>query len=120
MIEFLFLDLDDTILDFKKAEHDALQRSLREFGIEPTDAICSRYSQINKAHWERLERGELTRPQVAVGRFAELFAKVGVTADAADCNRYYWEQLSIGHYFLPGAEETLKELASRYQLYYCQ
>ena len=48
MIEFLFLDLDDTILDFKLAEHKALQASLREFGIEPTDAICSRYSQINQ------------------------------------------------------------------------
>ena len=39
MIEFLFLDLDDTILDFKLAEYKALQASLREFGIEPTDAI---------------------------------------------------------------------------------
>ena len=42
MVEFLLLDLDDTILDFKLAEYKALQASLREFGIEPTDAICSR------------------------------------------------------------------------------
>ena len=117
MLEFLLIDLDDTILDFQKAEHIALRNTLRTFGIEPTDETCELYSRINRACWEALERGELTRPQVAVGRFAELFAKVGVTADAADCNRYYWEQLSIGHYFLPGAEETLKELASRYQLY---
>ena len=33
MIEFLFLDLDDTILDFKKAEHIALQKTLRDVGI---------------------------------------------------------------------------------------
>ena len=117
MLEFLLIDLDDTILDFQKAEHIALRNTLRTFGIEPTDETCELYSRINRAYWEALERGEMTRPQVAVGRFAELFAKVGVTADAADCNRYYWEQLSIGHYFLPGAEETLKELASRYQLY---
>ena len=56
MIEFLFLDLDDTILDFKLAEYKALQGTLREFGIEPIDPICSRYSQINQLHWEACSR----------------------------------------------------------------
>ena len=51
MFEFLFIDLDDTILDFQKAEHIALQRSLAEFGVTPTEAVCARYTQINKAHW---------------------------------------------------------------------
>ena len=32
MMEFLFLDLDDTILDFHKAERIALSKTLREFG----------------------------------------------------------------------------------------
>lgn len=117
MLEFLLIDLDDTILDFQKAEHIALRNTLRAFGIAPTDETCELYSRINRACWEALERGEMTRAQVAVGRFAELFSNVGVSADAAECNRYYWEQLSIGHYFLPGAEETLKELASQYKLY---
>ena len=117
MLEFLLIDLDDTILDFQKAEHIALRNTLRAFGIEPTDETCQLYSRINRACWEALERGEMTRPQVAVGRFAELFSKVGVSADAADCNRYYWQQLSIGHYFLPGAEETLQILAGSYKLY---
>ena len=29
MIEFLFLDLDDTILDFKKAEYIAIGKTIR-------------------------------------------------------------------------------------------
>lgn len=117
MLEFLLIDLDDTILDFQKAEHIALRKTLRTFGIEPTEENCALYSRINRAYWEALERGEMTRPQVAVGRFAELFSKVSVSADAAECNRFYWEQLSIGHYFLPGAEETLQILAGSYKLY---
>ena len=44
MIEFLFLDMDDTILDFRRAEHIALGKTLRQFGLEPTEAVCSRYS----------------------------------------------------------------------------
>ena len=117
MIEFLFLDLDDTILDFQKAEHIALSKTLRHFGIEPTDAVCRRYSQINKAHWERLERKELTREQVLVGRFAQLFTELGVQADAPAAAELYAENLGIGHYFLPGAREAVESLSKKYKLY---
>ena len=37
MVEFLFLDLDDTILDFHKAEAIALSKTLTDFGISPTE-----------------------------------------------------------------------------------
>ena len=117
MLEFLFLDLDDTILDFQKAEHIALQRSLEEFGVTPTEAVCARYTQINKAHWEALERKELTREQVMVGRFATLFRELGVEADAESCSERYMENLSIGHYFLPGAREAVESLSGKYKLY---
>ena len=36
MIEFLFLDLDDTILDFHKAERLAIAKTFRSFVLEPT------------------------------------------------------------------------------------
>ena len=117
MVEFLFLDLDDTILDFHKAEHLALGKTFRQFGLEPTEATMARYSQINKAHWERLERKELTREEVLVGRFAVLFAEVGIVADAEKCARAYEDNLSVGHYFLPGALEALEALSRKYKLY---
>lgn len=117
MIEFLFIDLDDTILDFQKAEHIALKKTLQEFGLEPTEAVCSRYSQINREHWEALERKELTREQVLLGRFATLFREVGIQVDAEKCARCYEANLSIGHYFLPGAREAVESLAKKYKLY---
>ena len=49
MLEFLFIDLDDTILDFQKAEAVALRKTLLEFGIDPTPETCSLYSNINRA-----------------------------------------------------------------------
>lgn len=117
MLEFLFLDLDDTILDFHKAERLALGKTFRAFGLEPTEAVMTRYSQINRAHWERLERKELTREQVLVGRFAQLFAESGLCADAERCARAYEDNLSVGHYFLPGALEALECLHKKYKLY---
>ena len=117
MYKFLLIDLDDTILDFQKAEHIALGKTLQHFGIEPTEAVRSRYSQINRAHWERLERKELTRAQVVVGRFEQLFSEMGVTGDADLCAKLYAENLAIGHYFLPGAEDALEALSKKYRLF---
>ena len=115
--EFLLLDLDDTILDFHKAEYIALGKTLESFGLNPTEEVRARYSQINKAHWERLERKELTREQVLVGRFDALFAEYGITVDPESCARRYEDFLSVGHYFLPGAEEALERLSKKYKLY---
>ena len=117
MIEFLFLDLDDTILDFHKAEKLAIRKTIEAFGVQVTDEILSRYHVINKAHWEKLERGELTRDQVLVQRFGVLFTELGVPVDAEACARAYEKNLSIGHYFLPGAEEAVDRLSKKYRLF---
>ena len=117
MFEFLFLDLDDTILDFQKAEHVALSKTLKEFGLEPTERVLKRYNLINKAHWEALERKELTREQVLVGRFQVLFEEMGITVEPVQVARSYEHNLSIGHWFLPGAEEAVERLSKKYKLY---
>lgn len=117
MFDFLFIDLDDTILDFQKAEHVALGKTLEFFGLSPTETVCARYSQINKEHWERLERKALTREQVLVGRFAQLFGEFGIPVVPEQCARQYESNLSVGHYFLPGAKEALESLSPKYNLY---
>ena len=117
MIEFLFLDLDDTILDFHKAERIAINKTLGEFGLEPTEDVLDRYHLINKAHWEMLERGELTRSEVQWKRFDVLFREFGVVEDPHACAMRYMQNLSVGHYFLPGAEETVEQLSKKYRLF---
>ena len=115
--EFIFLDLDDTILDFKKAEAVALHSTLLNFGIDPTDENKALYSRINKAHWEMLERGEMDREQVKVQRFARLFEALGVEGDAEAASKEYVRLLGIGHWFLPGAEEAVASLSEKYRLF---
>ncbi len=117
MMEFLFLDLDDTILDFHKAERIALSKTLTEFGVEPAEEVLTLYHRINLWHWEQLEKGKLTRDEVQVGRFAALFRELGVSADAVRCTRSYEGNLAVGHYFLPGAEEAVANLSQKYRLF---
>lgn len=115
--EFLLIDLDDTIFDFKRAEREAIPKTIRSFGLEPTEEVLARYHVINRWHWEQLELGNLTRKEVTENRFGMLFEEYGVHADKAACARAYAENLSMGHFWIPGAEAALQALQGKYRLF---
>lgn len=117
MFECLFIDLDETILDFHKAEFVALGKTLLAFGIEPTEQVRGCYDRINRACWSALERGEMNREQVRIGRFAGLLEELGVCGDPQEYAECYETNLSQGHYFLPGAYEALEALSEKYRLF---
>ena len=117
MVETIFLDLDDTILDFQAAERRAISETLRRFRMEPTAAVVARYHELNRQQWELLEEGKLTRPQVLIRRFQLLFAELGVEAAPQAVQAVYERELSQGHFFMPGAQALLETLAPRYGLY---
>ena len=117
MIRNVLFDLDDTLFDFHKAEKIALTKTLVHFGIDPTEETLDLYSTINAAHWKRLELGEISREEVKVGRYRELFETIGVECDPVKATAYYESMLAIGHYFMPGAPELLEELYRKYRLY---
>lgn len=115
--ECLLIDLDDTILDFHKAERIALENTLRHFGVDPTQETVSLYKQINQDHWRKLEQGELTRKQVNEGRFEVLFRQLGKQVDGERCAAYYLSQLALTHDYLPGAENAVIALSKKYRLF---
>ena len=117
MIEYVFLDLDDTILDFGRQEQYAITRTLREFGIEPTAEVVARYVVHSEHCWRALERGELDREEIRVRRFRLLFEEIGADADPAAVSECYTRYLGVGHYFLPGAKEAVENLAKKYRLF---
>ena len=64
VIQTVLFDLDDTLLDFHKAEAAALLKTLIALELEPSEATIARYSEVNAAQWRLLEDGTLTREQV--------------------------------------------------------
>ncbi len=119
MIRFIFLDLDDTILDFHKGERQAIGRTLELIGVTPEESIIERYMEINVGCWRALERKEITLDQVIYGRFEKLFAEISINEDPVKVQGIYQEQLSREHDFIPGAKELLDTLRERkqYSLY---
>ncbi len=117
MLNTIFFDVDDTLLDFKKAELVALSSTLQEQGFRPTEEILERYHIINRTQWELLERGELTREQVLRRRFTLLFDEYALPCDVEKVKARYEHYLGVGHYFIEGAPELLQTLHGTYDLY---
>lgn len=117
MLRTIFFDLDDTILDFRRAEAEALSKTLLRFDLDPAPAVLERYHVINAAQWKLLEEGKITRPQVLLGRFIILLEELGFHGSPQAVCDVYEAHLGQGHFFLPGAPELLAELAPQYDLY---
>ncbi len=117
MKRFVFLDLDDTIFDFHRAERIALSKTLASLGLHPDPAVLARYSEINAAQWKLLEQGKTTRAELKVRRYALLFEEFGMEISPVLAARTYEKNLGIGHYFIEGAEELLKTLHRDYRLF---
>lgn len=117
MIKYVFIDLDDTIFDFHKAEAIALCEMLCEFGIVADAAMTNTYSRINKSQWELLEKKLKTRDRVLTDRFTIFFSEIGKEIDSHKAREIYEYRLGCGHYFIDGAQELLEELYGKYDLY---
>ena len=117
MVKNVFLDLDDTILDFHAAERAALSDTFREMGVAPTPEIMKKYGEINRACWQRLEKKELTRTEVLHERFIILYDELGISRDAEKTQALYEYKLSLEHPFMDGGPELLAELYGKYRLF---
>ena len=95
-IRAILWDVDGTLLDFSGAEKAAIKTLFAEFGLgECTDEMVARYAAINDGYWKKLERGEITKAEVLVGRFREFFSELGIdTALAEPFNARY--QVCLG------------------------
>lgn len=118
MYKYLLWDIDGTILDFLASEAYAIRFLFQKHNIgECSDEMIMLYSKINSKYWQKLERGELTKPEILVGRFREFFETIGKDAGIAeDFNKDY--QLALGDHieFVDNAKEILLSQKGRYTI----
>lgn len=116
--KYLLFDLDNTILDFDAAEDKALEYVLNSHKIKNTPGLYDRYKAINQAHWEMLERNELTKDKVLTKRHEAFFGELGHTVDGAAVDEMYLSQIAKhGHQLFEGAMDVIKILSEAYPLY---
>ena len=109
MYKYLLWDIDGTVLDFLASEAYAIRTLFHKYNLgECSDEMLRQYSAINAKYWSMLERNEITKQEVLIGRFHEFFGSIGVDKTVAEAfNADY--QLTLGDHieFMENAEEML-------------
>lgn len=110
-------DADNTLLDFTRAEHDALCSCLAARGLPQNRETVSIYSAINDSHWKRLEQGLTTRDRLKTERFADFFTAMGYSGDPVAMAQDYEASLGQQTCLLDGALDLIRSLFGQCGLY---
>lgn len=119
MISTILWDVDGTLLDFIAAEKAAIKTLFKEFNLgECSDEMIGRYSEINKTYWHRLERGEITKQEVLIGRFREFFESEGIDSSVSEAfNSLYQIRLGDTIVYHDDSLEIVRSLSGRVRQY---
>ena len=119
MIKTVLWDVDGTLLNFHAAERVAIRKCFETFALGPcSDEMLERYSRLNDSYWKKLERGEITKPELLVRRFEEFFENEGVICgDVAGFNADYQVRLGDTICFNDESYELVKSLRGRVRQY---
>ena len=115
MIKVILWDIDGTLLNFEEAEKAAIRACFASHDMGTcSDEMLKRYSAINRKYWEALERGELTKPEVLVGRFREFFEKENLPVEKAESfNEEYRVRLGDTVVFCDNGFELVQKLSGK-------
>ena len=116
--KYLLWDIDGTVLNFLASEAYAIRHLFKKYNLgECDDEKLRLYSDINVKYWQKLERGELTKKEILVGRFRDFFEITGVDVSLAEeFNKDYQETLGEYIEFVDNAEDILISQKGRYTL----
>lgn len=111
--ENILIDVDDTLLDFVRAEREAFIKVCAFLQIPYSEALNTHYHNVNIHYWQLHEKGLAEKKDFLPLRFSESFQDFGYQIDGAEANRQYTDFLGEGSYPLPDAVEVLKTLHDR-------
>ena len=85
--KYLLFDLDDTLLDFGKAQVLSFKKLLEDENIEYSDELFEQYETINKSLWRSFERGEISNKEVTSERFIRFFKLFDRKVDGSEVRK---------------------------------
>lgn len=113
----VFIDIDDTLLDFTKCANDAIKSACNKFGVPYTTTLVDTFHPINLDLWHRLEKKEVTKEKLFDTRFQIVFDKLGIKADGIAFETAFRENFHESAILVDGARDLLEYLRSKYKMY---
>lgn len=121
-IDWVWVDLDDTIWDFKTNSREALAHVYEYAGLNmafgDVDTWRNVYQENNHRLWSLYNVGKITKEYLMVERFRKVLADVGYDNDeaikmSAELSDVYLDKLASLKTLVPGARELLDYLKAQ-------
>ena len=116
MPKIILLDVDNTLLDFHRCAAASMTEACARFDVACTADMVAAFMSINAGLWARHERGEISREQILVHRWRQVFATLGLNLDAAAFERLFLKNLATAAIPMDGAAAMLRALHPAYTL----
>lgn len=113
--KYVLIDLDDTLLDFKRAELYAFNQLLNYFKINSSINYFELYKQVNQKLWADFELGLVAKEKLAIQRFEQTFKDLRL--DYELMNEIFLAFIAEASFPIEGAYDLLSHLKSRYKVY---
>lgn len=117
MIKAVFIDVDNTLLDFDKCSEQAMRDTCADFAIPYEPYMFGVFKKINIGLWRRLEDGLITKDDLFAVRWNNVFAALDIPVDGPAFEVRFHDYLNVSAVPIEGAREALAYLASKYRVF---
>ncbi len=118
--KFIYFDLDDTLLNHKKAEENGLKDVHNHFAeVKSVDLnkLIDVYHDINKGLWDEYGAGKIDRSILHRRRFEETFIALGIPSELyAEAGQVYMNYYRNHWEWIDHAKEAYSKIAARYEV----
>jgi putative hydrolase of the HAD superfamily len=115
--KFIYFDLDDTLLNHRKAEKLALSEIWLEFELNQlvtVEQLQETYHHINVFLWEMYGRAEITREELQKTRFERTLFRIGSTLSWREIGDRYMQQYQEHWSWIQGAKSAFDRIKSTF------
>jgi len=115
--QFIYFDLDDTLLDHRRAERAALEDCLAQFptlGVQGLAHVHEVYHAHNGPLWRDWALGRVTKEELQHLRFARTVEALGCAIEPDALGTHYLTRYGAHWAWREGAEAAYHAIADRY------
>lgn len=119
-VEYIYFDLDDTLLDHRGAEKAALQDVIEKFDFFSSvsyQQLTETYHRINSKLWIRYGKGDIDRAFLQRYRFEDTLNQLGLDGSAyKDVGDFYMDAYRNHWRWIEGAQQTLQKASQKFDV----
>lgn len=117
MYKAIFLDIDDTVLNFPKSSEGAFKDTFDHFNLDFTDDLYNVYLEINDHLWKKQKNEEISVSDVINTRFELLKEEVKLDIDSNQVRYHFQRELGRQHFLEKSADFMVQSLSKNYKIY---